>query len=72
MSGFTIQTPDLKTAADALKGVLTGVENKTIEISHAKAIASAANGLRSTVSTDLKVRLAAPKLAKIESEPAAA
>ncbi len=62
-----IKTPVLAASAEALLDVINSVRSKDIDIEQAKAITAAARGIPHHVSADLKARLAAPQLAKIES-----
>jgi len=64
---YEIRTPILATVADKLMGVMNGVETDEIETGKANAMIRAGAGIRSVVETDLKVRLAAPKLIKSEA-----
>lgn len=64
---FTVKTPDLRVAVDALQGVLSKIEGKSIDIPEANTIVKAANGVTSAVSADVRVRLAMPRLAEIEA-----
>lgn len=67
---FEIKTPDLAHARDALKDVLSSVKKQEMDNKTANTIVSAANGLRSAVAADLRVRLAAPRLAELEQAAA--
>lgn len=69
---FEIKTPDLITARDALKHALIGIMSNGMEPKQANVIVSAANGLRGAVATDLRVRLAQPRLIEAEMKAAAA
>lgn len=64
---FQVQTPILRTVTDKLLNVMDGVENEEIDVAKANTIIKAGAGIRNAVETDLKVRLAAPKLTKIEA-----
>lgn len=63
---YQIKTPILATSANALLGVIAGVQTKTMDIDQAKTITAAAAKIPQHVSIDLKARLAAPALAEIE------
>lgn len=65
---FTVKTPELRVAVDALQDVLAKVEQNAIDPSKANAIVKAANGVTSAVSADVRVRLAMPRLKEIEIE----
>lgn len=67
MVTFTVKTPDLRVAVDALQGVLSKIGEKSIDLSEANTIVKAANGVTSAVSADVRVRLAMPRLAEIEA-----
>lgn len=68
---YEIATPILKTSAQALLNVITGVQANNMEIAQAKAITTAASKIPQHVSMDLKVRMSAPRLAEIEQQTAA-
>lgn len=64
MQPFEITTPALKHAISACGDVLNGV----VEGGEAKNRIGAANAIISAVGTELKVRLAAPKIAAMEAK----
>lgn len=70
MSGYQITTPALKTSSDALLNVISGLQDGTMDRDDAKALTRAASAMPAQVSADLKTRLAAPRLAKIDAQAA--
>lgn len=63
---YRITTPILKSTADRLNLLMGSMASGEMEASVGHTIIRAANGLRGLVETDLKARLAAPKLREIE------
>lgn len=68
MKTFEIQTPALQEASDALRNVIAGRQNNTMEREEARDIVAASNGVVRTVGQELKVRLAMPKIAAAEAK----
>lgn len=64
---FDIQTPALKTAMDAFEHVIGQTKVGAIESVNAKNMVQAGSGIVSAVGQELKVRLAAPKLAAADA-----
>jgi len=68
MKEFEIKTPILKEAADAFRNVVSGRTSGAMEGDIARDIVAAGNGIVKTVGTELKVRLAMPKIAAMEAK----
>lgn len=69
---YEIRTPILKTIADGALSVFNQALAGNADVKQGNLAMTAATNMRRSVETDLKVRLAAPKLKKIESGEAAA
>ncbi len=69
---YQVKTPALAASTNALLAVLGGIQNKTMEMADAKALTAAAGKMPAQITADIKARMAAPKLAEIEREMAAA
>lgn len=67
MRQFEIQTPDLRHAIEACRGVISGRQEGTMERDEARDITAAARGIISAVGQELKVRTAMPKIAAMEA-----
>lgn len=65
---YEIKTPMLIEAADAARAVIAGISTGTMDPREAREINSAAAKLISVVSTDVKARLAAPKITAHEAK----
>lgn len=63
---YEITTPLLKNASDKLDRLMGEIEAKNVDAVSGHAIIRAANGIRTMIETDLKIRLASPRLAEIE------
>ena len=68
MKHFEITTPLLAEAADAFRNVIVGCTDGTMEKDDARNITAAGNGVVRAVGTELKVRLAMPKIAASEAK----
>lgn len=66
---FTVKTPLLKEVADSAVAFLRETRNGTANIEQTNAGAKVSQRAISAVGMDLKVRLAAPRLAEIEEDP---
>lgn len=68
MKTFEIQTPALREATDAFRGVIAGRQSGTMEKDEARDITAAGNGVVKAIGQELKVRLAMPKIAAMEAK----
>lgn len=64
---MSIKTPELALAGDALTNLLRSADKGIADEKQGKLVIGASNGMCRVVKTDLDRRLAAPKLAAIES-----
>ena len=69
---YQIKTPMLAASANALMNVINGVQQQTMSVDDARTITTACGKVPAHISTDIKARLAMPKLAEIEREAEAA
>lgn len=70
MNPFKIQTPALVTAMSAFEHVIDNTKAGTIAADAGRNIVQAGKGIVSAVGAELKVRLAAPKIAEDEAKAA--
>jgi hypothetical protein len=68
MSDYEIRTPLLRESVDAARAVINGVQDGSMEMQTATRVLSAARVLQSAVSTDIRTRLAAPRIASQEAK----
>ncbi|HXF53359.1 MAG TPA: hypothetical protein VNK52_04475 [Hyphomicrobiaceae bacterium] len=68
MKSFEVRTPVLCEAVEALRAVIAGRQDGSMEGTQARDIVAAANGLIRAVGQDLRVRLAEPRLAAQEAK----
>ncbi len=66
--GYEIRTPLLVESVEAARAVIHGVQSGEMEASTATRVLSGARVLQTAVSTDIKARLAAPKIAAQEAK----
>ena len=65
---YQITTPIVQESIDAARSAIMGLQNGSLEPRHASVIVGAARTLQSAVSTDIKARIAAPKIAAQEAK----
>lgn len=65
---YEIRTPLLIESVEAARAVITGVQTGQMEAATATRVLSGARVLQTAVSTDIKARLAAPKIAAQEAK----
>lgn len=64
---YEVRTPLLVESVEAARAVIAGVQTGEMEAQTATRVLSGARVLQSAVSTDIKARLAAPKIAAQEA-----
>ncbi|MDA8253011.1 MAG: hypothetical protein M0Z28_28110 [Rhodospirillales bacterium] len=69
---YEIKTPIVNESVTAARAAIAGITSGAMEPKQAGTIISGARALQNAVNVDLKVRLAAPKIAMIEKEQASA
>jgi hypothetical protein len=65
---YEVKTPLLVESVDAARAVIRGVQTGEMEAATATRVLSGARVLQSAVSTDIKARIAAPKIAAQEAK----
>ena len=65
---YEVKTPLLLESVDAARAVITGVQTGAMEAATATRVLSGARVLQSAVSTDIRARLAGPRIAAQEAK----
>ena len=65
---YEVKTPLLMESVEAARAVISGVQTGAMEAGIATRVLSGARVLQSAVSTDIKARLAAPRIAAQEAK----
>lgn len=65
---YAVSTPLLLESVDAARSVIDGVQSGAMEAMTATRVLAAARVLQTAVSTDIRARLAAPKIAAQEAK----
>lgn len=67
MAGYRVKTPQLQTVTNSMTTLLSRLEADDIDTKVAGHMVGAGNAVTRAVSTDLRVRLAARRLAQVEA-----
>jgi hypothetical protein len=65
---FEVQTPALRLSIDTMSGSIKGIQAGTADLKEAAQLAKNCSVINMAVATELKVRLAKPKLDRFELE----
>lgn len=65
---YEVRTPILQESVEAARSVIIGVQDGSMEMTTATRVLSAARVFQSAVSTDIRARLAAPRIAAQEAK----
>lgn len=65
---YEIKTPLVAESVVAVRAAITGIQDGSLEPRHAGILVNGAKALQSAVSTDIKARMAAPKIAANEAK----
>jgi hypothetical protein len=64
---YEIRTPIVAESVEAARAAIIGIQSGALEPRHAAIMISGARALQSAVSTDIRARIAAPKIAAQEA-----
>jgi hypothetical protein len=64
---YEIRTPIVSESVEAARAAIAGIQSGALEPRHAAIMISGARALQSAVATDIKARIAAPKIAAQEA-----
>lgn len=64
---YEIRTPIVAESVEAARAAITGIQSGALEPRHAAIMISGARALQSAVSTDIRARIAAPKITAQEA-----
>jgi hypothetical protein len=67
MANYEIKTPIVNESVEAARAAIVGIRTGSLEPRHAAIMISGARALQSAVSTDIRARLAEPKIAAQEA-----
>lgn len=65
---YEIKTPLIMESVEAARAAIEGIQDGSLEPRHASILISGARSFQSAVSTDIKARMAAPKIAAQEAK----
>lgn len=65
---YQIKTPIVQESVIAARAAISGIQNGALEPRHAAVIVSGARALQSAVTTDIRARMAAPRIAAQEAQ----
>ena len=65
---YEIKTPIVQESVIAARAAISGIQNGVLEPRHAAVMVSGARALQSAVATDIRARMAAPRIAAQEAQ----
>ena len=68
MSTYEITTPLIAKSVEAARAAIAGIQDGSLEPRHAAILISGARAFQNAVSTDIKARIAAPKISAQEAK----